>query len=250
MKKDSPDQSGFLRLRVSIATTFLTIGAGLAMFSFAATPPNGTLTDTSGPVTYAAGPFFAPNAFGNSIAGECDPDPTFPLVPCDIFRLTVTLPNDYAQTHPNYSLFVRVDWPTPAADFDLYFWDAINWPTDSFPSGNPIAQSKQTVTTFEQVEIPAVGGTHQYVVQVSTTFPAGQSFTGRISLGPASPGQAPVVPPGNASGVPPRFQEYIPTDANGAPSSSLGLFAGEPTMGVNAISGNLLYQGLLEVLRV
>src|SRR5205814_10288529 len=117
---------------------------------------------------------------------------------------------------------------------DLYLWDAgSSDATNSFPTGSPIASSIQTVTNFEQVEIPAVGGTHQYVISVSTTFPAGQSFTGTSHIGPASPGHVPVQPPGNASGIAPRFQEFIPTDANGEPSSSLGLIAGEPTIGVN-----------------
>src|SRR6202011_964925 len=52
-----------------------------------------------------------------------------------------------------------------------------------------------------------------------------------------------------------RFQEYIPTDANGAPSSSLGLIAGEPTIGVNTHvnadkGGDLFYQALYEILRI
>jgi hypothetical protein len=145
---------------------------------------------------------------------------------------------------------VRVEWGTAAADFDLYLWDAVSWPESSFPTGSPITQSKQTATNFEQVEIPAVGGTRDLVVQVSTTLPAGQSFTGKIFLGPASPASVPVVPPGNASGIAPRFREYIPTDASGAPSAGLGVFAGEPTVFSNPKTGSLFYQGLLEVLRV
>ena len=31
---------------------------------------------------------------------------------------------DYATTHPNQSVFVRVEWGNAAADFDL-LWDAI-----------------------------------------------------------------------------------------------------------------------------
>jgi hypothetical protein len=143
-----------------------------------------------------------------------------------------------------------VEWGTAAADFDLYLWDSTSWPESSFPTGTPIAQSKQTATNFEQVEIPAVGGTRDLVVQVSTTSPAGQSFTGKIFLAPASPANVPVVPPGNASGIAPRFQEYIPTDPSGAPSAGLGVFAGEPTIFANPKTGSVFYQGLLEVLRV
>ena len=250
MKTRNAKEIGAFNPRIFAAFLLASAAVFLAMFSFAATPPAGTLTDTSGPMEYTAGPFFVPNAFGNSIAAECDPDPAFPLVPCDIYRLTVTLPADYATTHPNQSVIVRVEWGTAAADFDLYLWDATSWPEPSFPQGAPIAQSRQTATNFEQVEIPAVGGTRDLVVQVSTTLPAGQSFTGKISIGPASPASVPVVPPGNASGIAPRFREYIPTDASGAPSSALGLFAGEPTVFSNPKTGSLFYQGLLEVLRV
>ncbi|HJT82120.1 MAG TPA: fibronectin type III domain-containing protein [Chthoniobacterales bacterium] len=247
--------SGIFNLRTVTAVALCSLGASLGWLSFASTPSTGTLTDTSGPVTYTAGPFVFPNVFGNTIPGECEPDPSFPLVPCDIFKLTVTLPANYPATHPNYRVFVRVEWPTPAADFDLYFWNKSSWPTDSFPQGDPIASSTQTATNFEQIEVPAVGGTNEYVVQVSTTLPAGQSFTGRIFLAPATPGPGPILPPGNASGIAPRFQEYIPTDANGAPSAGMGIIAGEPTLGVNPLvntdkGGDLFYQALFEILRV
>jgi hypothetical protein len=250
MKTRSSKEIGSFNPRIFAAFFLGSAAVWMAMLSFASTPSSGTLTDTSGPLGYTAGPFFQPNPFGNSIAGECDPDPTDPLVPCDIYRLRVTLPADFATTHPNQSVVVRIEWPTQAADFDLYLWDATSWPESSFPTGSPLAQSVQTATNFEQVEIPAVGGTHDLVVQVSTTLPAGQSFTGKISIAPASPGKVPVVPPGNASGIAPRFREYIPTDVSGAPSAGLGVFAGEPTVFANPKSGSLFYQGLLEVLRV
>ncbi|HZR78669.1 MAG TPA: hypothetical protein VFA58_05635, partial [Chthoniobacterales bacterium] len=220
-------------------------------------PSSGTLTDTSGPLTYTAGPFFQPNTFGSSIAGECDPDPSDPLVPCDTYALHVVLPSNYVANNPNQHLFVRIDWSTPAARFDLYLWDARSWAgTTSFPSGSPIASSTQTGTNFQEIEVaPNAVANGEYVVQVSTTLPAGQSFTGTISLAPASAGHATVQPAGNASGIAPRFQEYIPTDGNGAPSSSLGLIAGEPTIGVNTKinsdkGGDLFYQALYEILRV
>lgn len=250
MKTPDSQERATFNPRILAAILLGSASMWMVMLSFAATPPSGALTDSSGPLEYTAGPFFQPNVFGNSIAGECDPDPSNPLVPCDVYRLTVTLPPDYATTHPNQSVIVRVEWGTAAADFDLYLWDAASWPESSFPQGSPLAQSKQTATNFEQVEIPAVGGTQNLVVQVSTTLPAGQSITGKISIGAASAGNVPVVPPGNASGIAPRFREYVPTDANGAPSAGLGVFAGEPTVFSNPKTGSLFYQGLLEVLRV
>ncbi|HWL95217.1 MAG TPA: exo-alpha-sialidase, partial [Phycisphaerae bacterium] len=250
MKTRNLKEAGAFNPRIFTAFILGSAAVWMAMFSFAATPPSGALTESSGPLEYTAGPFFVPNAFGNSIPGECDPDPSFPVVPCDVYRLTVTLPADYATTHPNQSVFVRVEWGTAAADFDLYLWDAASWPNPSFPQGTPVAQSKQTATNFEQVEIPAVGGTRELVVQVSTTLPAGQSFTGKIFLGPASPASVPVVPPGNASGIAPRFQQYIPSEPNGAPSASLGLFAAEPTIFGNPKTGSAFMIAVYEVLRM
>jgi fibronectin type III domain protein len=255
MKRNSA--SGFVNPRIFAAFLLCLVGVSLAMLSVASTPPSGTLTDTSAPLTYTAGPFFQPNTFGNSIAGECDPDPSDPLVPCDVYQLHVVLPTGYVQAHPDQHLFVRIDWSTPAARFDLYLWDARNWAgTTSFPTGSPLASSTQTATNFQQIEVPPDAAANgEFVVQVSTTLPAGQSFTGTISLARASAGHGTIHPPGNASGIAPRFQEYIPTDANGAPSSALGLFAGEPTLGVNtkvnaAKGGDVFYQGLYEILRV
>src|SRR5207248_1044418 len=161
--------------------------------------------------------------------------PSDPLVPCDTYTLHVVLPPDYVKNNPDQHLFVRIDWSTPAARFDLYLWDARNWAgKTSFPTGSPLASSVQNATNFQQVEVsPDLAANGEFIVQVSTTLPAGQSFSGTISLAPATSGKGTVQPPGNASGIAPRFQEYIPTDANGAPSAGLGMIAGEPTIGVN-----------------
>ena len=236
-----------------IAALFLgSVAVFTAMLSFAATPPSGTLTDQSGPLKYSAGPFFFPNAFGNSIAAECDPDPANPLVPCDVYQLRVELPPGYLEANPKTHVFVRIEWPTPAADFDLYLWDAKSWTgKTSFPTGSPIASSVQTATNFEQLEIaPDAAENGEYVVQVSTTLPAGQSFSAKIFLAPATQETGPGEPPGNASGIPPRFQRYIPTDANGAPSSKLGVLAGEPTIFANPKTGSVFYLALYEVLKM
>ncbi|HEX4638517.1 MAG TPA: hypothetical protein VH170_03430 [Chthoniobacterales bacterium] len=257
MKRQKSSETGFVRTRIFAALLLSLAAVSMAMWSFASEPTDGTLTETSGPLIYTAGPFFQPNAFGNSIAGECDPAPSDPLVPCDVFKLHVRLPADYVQSNPNQHLFIRIDWSTPAARFDLYLWDAANWAgKTSFPSGSAVASSTQTGTNFQEIEVaPDAVKSGEYVVQVSTTLPAGQSFTGTISLAPASGGHATVKPPGNASGIAPRFQEFIPTDSNGAPSAGLGLIAGEPTLGVNTKinaekGGDLFYQALYEILRV
>lgn len=252
MKSRNSKETGAFNPRIFAAFLLCSAAVFLAMFGFAATPTNGTLTDKSGPLKYAAGPFSQPNAFGNSIAGECDPDPANPLVPCDIYRLHVELPPGYTGAHPKQRLFVRIEWSTPAADFDLYLWDAKSWSGgSSFPTGSPVASSISTATNFEELEVaPDVVENGEYVVQVSTTFPAGQSFAAKVFLGPATEDTGPGEPPGNASGIAPRFQQYIPTDASGAPSSKLGVFAGEPTLFANPKTDSVFYLSLYEVLRL
>src|SRR6266404_1603441 len=154
MKKKSALETGLINPRM-FAAFLLGLGAvSMALLSFASTPASGTLTNTSGPLTYTAGPFFQPNAFGNSIAGECDPDPSDPLVACDVYQLHVSLPAGYVQANPNKHLFVLIDWSTPAARFDLYLWDARSWNgVTSFPSGTPLASSAQTATNFQQIKV-------------------------------------------------------------------------------------------------
>src|SRR4051794_28845158 len=170
MHQKSTSKSGFVRLRLFVAIALCAIGSSLVLVSFGSTPSSGTLTDASGPLTYTAGPFFQPNAFGNTIAGECDPDPSDPLVPCDVYQLHVSLPPGYVEANPNQHLFVRIDWPTPAAKFDLYLWDARSWAgTTSFPTGTPLASSTSNATNFQLVEIsPDAAANGEFVVQVST----------------------------------------------------------------------------------
>jgi hypothetical protein len=119
----------------------------------------------------------------------------------------------------------------------------------SFPQGEPIARRRRRRQISSSWKFQR-GGTRELVVQVSTTLPARQSFTGKIFLGPASPTSVPVMPRGNASGIAPRFTEYIPVDANGAQSAALGLFAGEPTTLANPMTGRVFYHALLEILRM
>src|SRR5207253_4966598 len=80
------------------------------------------------------------------------------------------------------------------------------------------------------------GGTYKVIACGFVSGPDSQAYTGKLTID-TSPGGAPTPPPTPTPAPPvpgvPRFQEYIPTDANGAPSASLGLIAGEPTMGVN-----------------
>ena len=72
-----------------IARFVLCVGAAIGSVggaaAFAATPPGGTLTDSSGPLTYTAGPFFASNASAQASGTPvCNAG-----LQCDDFALTV-----------------------------------------------------------------------------------------------------------------------------------------------------------------
>src|SRR5579859_2290609 len=145
-----------------------------------ATPDHGTVTlanNARHPLTYSAGPFTTPNAFGTLSYGcAADPGGGVPNPEgCDLYQLKMTLPAGYARANPQQHLFVRIDWSTPAANFDLYLFDAKGYVRGT--SVSPLAESTQTATNFQQVEIALDNGSGAYVVQVNSTVPAGQSFT-------------------------------------------------------------------------
>jgi len=103
MKKNSTSESGLFNPRVLIAFSLCSIGALLAVFSFASTPSSGTLTDTSGLLSYTAGPFFVVNPTPILFVDQ-GPECSGSAQPCDDFALTVTLPAGYAAGHPNAAL--------------------------------------------------------------------------------------------------------------------------------------------------
>src|SRR5260370_12842796 len=106
MRKNPASESGLFNPRVLIAFSLCSVGALLAMFSFAATPPSGTLTTTSGPISYTTGQFFVANPTP-VIEVDSGPECDNPLQPCDDYALTVTLPSGYAATHPNAAINAR-----------------------------------------------------------------------------------------------------------------------------------------------
>ena len=108
--------SSFSRTKVLLAVAILlpaTLGI-LTVVSSAASPSSGTLSSASGPISYTAGPFVVANESGQGgvITPVCQPGT--PL--CDEFTLTINA-NSVAATK---KLLIQVQWPTSAADFDLY----------------------------------------------------------------------------------------------------------------------------------
>ena len=61
MKKSSGSESGAFNPRIFAAFILCSVGALLAMFSFASTPSSGTLSEANPVLTYDAGPFAVAN---------------------------------------------------------------------------------------------------------------------------------------------------------------------------------------------
>src|SRR5262245_43730547 len=82
----------------------------------AADPASGAVSADAPTVSWAAGPFAAPNTTGLLGDPVCDA-----VTVCVDFRLAVSTPAGYGDTH---DLRVEVRWPNAVADFDLYVLDA------------------------------------------------------------------------------------------------------------------------------
>ncbi|HEY2028048.1 MAG TPA: fibronectin type III domain-containing protein [Myxococcales bacterium] len=216
--------------------------------SLAAVPASGTLTDTSGGLTYSAGPFTLPNP---TPIPELDsgPECSNPSQPCDDFLLTVTLPADYATTHPNDLIRISAGWTDAGAgvsDYDLYlFAGAV---TTTSGGQQALSQSASSANP-ETTTIRVFNGTKTFTVKVVPFTPTGETVNVTISLVPGAPGtptastgfgQATATSPGA-----PRYQNFFPPKGSAAEGSS-----GEFNIGFNPRTGNILTLSDLRTFRI
>jgi hypothetical protein len=138
---------------------------------------------------------------------------TNPALACDDFALTVaSIPSVTA-----FNVVIQVFWTNPAAEFDVYVNDL---------NGNPIVFEADSINP--QVAIfRARAGTNSYTVRVVPSVATGDSYTATIGLEPV-----PAIVP-QATGLPPRFQDYQTPLA-------LGGGFGEPSIGANLKTGHVL----------
>jgi hypothetical protein len=206
-------------VRLAAVTGLLAAGLSLGTAD-AATPTEGTVSDSSTTVSWAGGPFVAPNVSGNALD---QPDCSLPQS-CDDFTLHVATPAGYGATHV---LKINVAWPNTAADFDVYVLD---------PAGKVLKTSASEADP-EQVVMPPDSG--DYTVRVVPFAPLGQSFAATATLAtvPTNP------PPG--TDTPPTFSDYAAPgslpDANNA---------GEPSVGTNFKTGSTMYQSYVSTYKV
>jgi len=186
----------------------------------AATPTEGTVSDTSTSVSWTGGPFVAGNVTGTALDQPSCDVPTS----CDDYTLHVSTPAGYGTAH---QLTVKVSWANTAADFDVYVLDK---------AGNIVGTAASNADP-ETVVLPPNSG--DYTVRVVPFAPLGESYTAKAELTTTPAAPAP------GSSTPPGFADYA------APSSiSAANDAGEPSIGDNWKSGATLYQAGLSTLKV
>ncbi|HZP11953.1 MAG TPA: hypothetical protein VFB36_05990 [Nevskiaceae bacterium] len=220
------------------------LGAALALLSIpfaahASTPSSGTLTDTSGPVEYDAGPFATPNPTPEP-SGELDSGPECdkPTQDCDFFQLTVQLPDGYMTTYPNAHVQITESWTdagTGQSDYDLFVYRG----ADIVPTGpeQPYAQGGGTDNP-EVASFFATSGTNVYTVVANPFTPTGETVHVKIEFLPGNPGAVgnPLLgePDAVSPGLP-RYQNFYPPD--GSPGNST---QGEYNIGFDPKTGRIL----------
>ncbi len=211
-----------------------------------ATPAAGTLTDTSGPVSYSAGPFPLANPTPVPLV-DAGPECSNPQQPCDDFALTVSLPADFTTTHPDMLIRFALSWTdsgTGASDYDLYVYAGSVTNTD----GSQAAQTQSASSADPEVTtLRAFNGSKTFTVKVVPFTPTGETVHVTIDLvqgpsnggGGAFGGATPAAP-----GVP-RYQIFYPPEGSAANGS-----AGEYSIGFDPKTHNILTLSDLDTFRV
>jgi PKD repeat protein len=256
MKKNPASQSGLFNRRVLLASCLCSVGALLAMLSFASTPSSGTLTDTSGPFSYTAGPFFVSNPTP-IIELDSGPECGGSSQPCDDFALTVNLPTGYTTNFPNASVKVTLSWTdsgSGSSDYDLYIYKTPRTdcnPTDCTRTdgGEPADYQSASSNNPEIATIsPLHDGTQTYTIVVVPYTATGETVhvTAELMPGSGSAGGVPGFggPDPTAPGVP-RYQNFYAPDGSSAQSS-----AGEFNIGYNPKTGRIMNMNLGPVWRI
>jgi hypothetical protein len=214
----------------------------------ASTPGSGTIPtpddDTLGTrhtLTYRTGSFAAGSLAGTEVRDTvriCTQAVTPPAV-CDVFSVSLDLPSGYWSARRG-TLVASVKWADApdGNDLDLYIVDEQDAIVGSGTTDNTVSAS-ETATLVN----PGTGPRTYRVVVVNwlTTTPI-DSASGVVTFNLVPQTPPPPPPPPEAPPYAPRFFDY-------KPPSGLGENAGEPTLGVNFRTGNVMYIAMLETLR-
>ncbi|MBC7795980.1 MAG: exo-alpha-sialidase [Pyrinomonadaceae bacterium] len=217
------------------ALFFAAIFAFAPTSAFASNPSSGTV-NPNGTFTFGTlnnGRYAGTGMNSGAPNGEVDCT-TLPTMPCDGFVLTVSgTPADWVGKTIN----VRIAWPVPATDYDLTVHKG-TLITDPVVGTSGKAN---TTDTFEDVTLdPASVGTGQFFI--NAIYYAGG--------GTANQYEGIITTASRAVFTAPASTCVMPTYKAFQPDATLGNNAGEPSIGVNWNTGNVLYMSGLQMLRI
>ncbi|MGB2717501.1 MAG: hypothetical protein WBC51_25175 [Vicinamibacterales bacterium] len=214
----------------------------------AATPTSGTIatpTDdglgTKQTLAFTAGPFAAGSAAGTQTSATvavCTQAVTPPAL-CDAYAVNFNLPSGYWQTRRG-TLAATVRWADApdGNDMDLYIVDEQGSIVASSTTDNTQSASETAVLVN-----PGTGPRTYRVIIVNWLSPTPiPSASGVVTFNLVDRNATSLPPEPTPPPFAPRFSNY-------RPPSGLGEHAGEPTLGVNYSTGNVMYIALLETLR-
>jgi hypothetical protein len=188
----------------------------------ASSPASGTLNAGSSALTWN----------GTALGGASPEAETTCVegVNCDTFLLTF---GGTAADWNGKNARVSLSWLLPVTDYDMYVHKGN-------ATGPLVATSAQGTTTAETADIDvSKSGPGTYAVRVVYFIAVADQYKGRAEVV-----TAPIdVPPPVSNGPRPTFTNF-------AAPAPLGQGAGEPTLGVNWNSGNVMFISGLETLRV
>jgi hypothetical protein len=210
---------------------------------WAATPASGTLTTTSGPLTYSAGPFLVPNPTPipeYDIGPECNN----PVLTCDDYALTVSLPSGYAINYPQAEIRVTLSWTdtgTGKSDYDLWIFRG----SVITANGGETADWQSASSADPEVADMAIaslqdGVPNTITVKVVPYTPTGETVNVKMELlpGPACTSNCTPAPFGGADAtVPgaPRYQNLYAPHGTSAEGGN-----GEFNIGFNPHTGRIM----------
>jgi len=220
MKTNSASQSGLFNPRVFAAFALCSVGAWLAMFSFAQVPTPGpspasaTLSTANRSLAYMD-PVGSNTNPSHLVLGE--PDCTVPNS-CSIYTLTIdpsvsTPATGYDPT--KFQIFIDESWSPAINDYDTFVEDAAgNLIASNLSSGEP-----ETITLDAATTPP---GVYKIILEMATGAPT--PYTGTVTLQPKPVQTAICATPADCT--PPRYMNY-PAGTGQADD------AGEPSLGVD-----------------
>jgi hypothetical protein len=212
----------------------------------ASDPTSGTITPTSSQVLWH-GTGTGSGALNAPIVLPSGEDLCQEGINCDTFTLTLS------GTPANWTgkqVHVTISWLSPTTDYDLYIHkDSLTGPVVA--SSGRGATSPTEPLTREDTDLDPDNpdqGTGVYAVRVVYyTATAADQYTGTATV-VDKPAPTPTPTP-NASPTPPPSTEPAPRFTNFAAPGGLGNDAGEPSLGVNFNTNNVMYIAGKQTLR-